>query len=168
MVHIKVGPTGKSTNVELRHRRGWRSRSSRRRLLVAARLGSSSGLPPGTQYGVSMCCSGVFLADGQKFPSDEPAYCRLHGTFRNSNRFREPLITDLDHGVSRLLCPRQPKIHEETDGSAVMPDEVAHEHVDNVIVDRGHRCTNYLYSNPWLIATLAGARYAQPRLGGQK
>jgi len=43
-----------------------------------------------------------------------------------------------------------------------MADEIAHEHVDNVIVHRGHRYTNHLYSNPWLIATLAAASYALP------
>ena len=136
-------------------------------LLVTAARGVSGGLPPGTQDGVARCGGDIFLADGEKFPPDEPAHRGLHGTFRHSNRFRECLIADLDRCVSRFLCVCQPKIHEETDGSAVVPDEIAHEHIDNVFVHWGHRCTNHLYSNPWLIATLAGARYALPRLGGQ-
>lgn len=135
---------------------------------MAATLGASNGLPPGAQYHVSRCCGDIFFANGEKFPSDEPAHCRLHGTFRSSNRFRESLIADLNRCVSTPLFVCQPKIHEETDGSPVMADEVAHEHVDNVIVHGGHRYTNHLYSNPWLIATFAAASYALARPGGQR
>ena len=136
-------------------------------LLAAATRGASSGLPPGTQDGVAGCGSGIFLANGQKFPSDEPAHCRLHGSFRYANGLCESLIADLDRCVPRPLCMRQPEIHEETDGSTVMADEVAHEHVDDVFVYGRHRCTNYLYSNSCLIATFAATRYALTRLGGQ-
>ena len=103
-------------------------------LLVTAARGVSGGLPPGTQDGVARCGGDIFLADGEKFPPDEPAHRGLRGTFRYANRFRESLIADLDSCVSRFLCVCQPKIHEETDGSAVMPDEIAHEHIDNVFV----------------------------------
>lgn len=133
---------------------------------VGASLGASSGLPPRAQYRVSGCCSDIFFADGEEFSPDEPAHCRLHGTFRASNRFGECLIADLDGRVGAPLLVCQPKIDEETDGSAVMADKVAHEHLENVIVHGGHRYTNDLYSNAWMIATVAAASYALPRLGG--
>jgi hypothetical protein len=71
---------------------GWTQREDGASLFmnnyVAATPGASSGLPPGAQYRVSRRCGDIFLADGQKFPSDEPAYCRLHGTFRYSNSYK--------------------------------------------------------------------------------
>jgi hypothetical protein len=34
-----------------------------------------------------------------------------------------------------------------------MPNQVAHQHINNVIVQRDHSYTNNSYSNCWLIAT---------------
>jgi len=66
----------------------------------------------------------------------------LDGTLRNANAFREFPIADPHHAISALLFGCQPQVYQEADRSSVMADQVAHEHVNNVLVKREHRYIN--------------------------
>jgi hypothetical protein len=42
-----------------------------------------------------------------------------------------------------LLLRRKPQVNQEADRPAVMPDQIAHQDIDNVIVKRKHHCTGH-------------------------
>jgi hypothetical protein len=110
---------------------------------VAATTTALCGSSPRTKDRVTRRCRRTFFAGSEQFPSDEPTHRGLHGTLRNANGLRQFPITDLDHCISTPLFGGQPQIHEEADWSPVMADEVAHEHVDYVIVQCRHSYTSH-------------------------
>ena len=69
---------------------------------------------------------------------DQPSDCTLRGAFRNSHRFSEVTVADTDSFFLPLLFRSKPQVDEVAHGSAVMPDKIAHQAVENVLIQLNH------------------------------
>jgi len=69
---------------------------------------------------------------------DQPSNRTLSGTFRNAHRFSEIAVADTYGFVLPLLFSSKPQVDEVAHWSAVMPDKIAHQAVENVFVKLNH------------------------------
>lgn len=69
---------------------------------------------------------------------DQPRDCTLSGAFRDAHRFSEVAIADTHGFIQPLLFRSKPQIHEVAHRSAVMPDKIAHQAVENVFIKLNH------------------------------
>ncbi len=123
----------------VRARLGWRAGNR-----ASTRAGGfwACGGFPGSESGVARDGGGVFLACGEQFPAAEPAYGGLDGALGNTDILGEFLVADLNGGVAASLLDGEPKIDQKADGASIVTDEVAQEHVSDVVVEGRHRYTN--------------------------
>lgn len=103
-------------------------------LLTAAEADAACSTLPRGLHGVTRDSCGVFLASPKQFPSHQPTHRSLRRTLRQSNRLRQFLITHLNGSLPACLCGGEPYIDEETGGSPIMPNQVTHQHVYDVII----------------------------------
>src|SRR5438477_486554 len=137
--------------------------SRRKRLLrmkCSIEISSDAALP------VVLCLPFGGADARNQFASHEPIHGCLCGTFGDANGFRHLSITHLNGSRATLLFPRKPQVHQETDGPAIMSDQIAHQDVDDVVIHRDHSYTNYYYSSPWLIATAGPCKLGCVSRGG--
>jgi hypothetical protein len=111
--------------------------------LTAAEADAACSIPPRAAHGVTGDSCGIFLASCEQFPSDQPIHCSLRRTLREANRLGQFLITHLNGSMPPCLFRGEPDIDEEAGGSAIMPDQVAHQHVYNVIVQIQYRYSGH-------------------------
>jgi hypothetical protein len=104
------------------------------RSVTAAQTDASCSIPPGAPHGVARDRCGVFLASGKQFPSDQPTDRSLRRTLRQSNRLGQFLITHLNGSPPACLLGGEPYIDEEAGRSPIMPDQVTHQYVHDVII----------------------------------
>ena len=78
----------------------------------------------------------------KQFPANQPTHCRLHGALRNADAFGKFPVGDLHGRISSLLFRGQPEIYEETDRPPVVPDQIAHQHFNNVVIEGEHGYIN--------------------------
>ena len=109
----------------------------------AAEIDAARSIPPGAPHGVRRDRRGIFLASGEQFPSKQPAHRSLRRTLRQPDGLGQFLITHLNGSVSARLFGGQPQIDKKAGGSAIMPDQVAHQHVDDVIIQVQHGYTGH-------------------------
>jgi hypothetical protein len=110
--------------------------------LTAAETDTACSIPPRAPHGVTRDSCSIFLASGEQFPSEEPTHRCLRRTLRQSNRLGQFLITHLHGSLSARLFGGEPYIDEEASGSSIMPDQVAHQHIYDVIVQMQHGYTS--------------------------
>jgi hypothetical protein len=109
-------------------------------------------ISPRPLYCVTGSRRDVVLADRKQLPSHQPVHCNLRRALRHANRFRHFHIAHLHRPISSSLFGIEPEIQEKAGRFPVMANEVAHEHVDHVIVKRKHRYTDHQYSIGYHIA----------------
>ncbi len=109
--------------------------------LSAAETDAACSIPPRSPHGIRRDSCGIFLASGEEFPSDQPTHRSLRRTLRQSNRLGQFLITHLNGSLPPRLFGGEPYIDEEAGGSAIMADQVAHQHVYHVIIQLQHSYT---------------------------
>ena len=68
----------------------------------------------------------------------QPSDRTLSGTFRDPYRFSEIAVADTDSFFLPLLFRSKPQVDEVAHGSAVMPDKIAHQAVENVLIQLNH------------------------------
>ena len=78
---------------------------------------------------------GALFGCGEQFPAAEPAYGGLDGTFGDADVFGEFLVADLNGCAAAGLFGGEPKIDEKADRAAVVANQIAQEHVGDVVVD---------------------------------
>jgi len=110
--------------------------------------GFSGVVAPGAEDRVRGSGCDCGFGRGEQAAADQPRYGGLRRAFGDPDGFREFLIADFDCRFSILLLNREPQVDEEAYRAPVVADEVAHEDVGYVGVERGHRYTNYYYRNP--------------------
>src|SRR6266446_4642127 len=115
--------------------------SRRNNLLTAAETDPACSILPRAPHGVTRDSCSVFLASGEQFPSNQPAHRSLRRTLRKSNRLGQLLITHLNGSLPTCLFGRKPYIDKEAGGSPVVADQVAHQHVYDVIIQVQHGYT---------------------------
>ena len=93
---------------------------------------------PGSERGVEGDGGGVLFCGGEKLAAAEPTDGRLNGAFGDADVLGEFLIADLNGSLAAGLLRGKPKINEKTDGAMVVTDEIAEEHVGDVVVDDRH------------------------------
>lgn len=104
-------------------------------LLAAAETDAAAcSIPPRAPHGVTRNCGSIFLAGGEQFPSDQPTHRSLCRTLRQSNRLGQFLITHLNGSLPACLLGGEPYIDEEAGRSPIMPDQVTHQYVYDVII----------------------------------
>ena len=118
-----------------------RSSSRRNNLLTAAQTDPACSILPRAPHGVTRDSCSVFLASAEQFPSNQPAHRSLHRTLRKSNRLGQLLITHLNGSLPTCLFGHKPYIDKEAGGSPVVADQVAHQHVYDVIIQVQHGYT---------------------------
>ena len=111
--------------------------------LPAAEIDTAATVPPWAPNGVTRNSRSIFLAGGEQSPSDQPPHCSLRRTLRQSNRFGQFLITHLNCSVPASLFGGEPYVDKEAGGSPIMPDQVTHQHVYDVIIQLQHGYTDY-------------------------
>ena len=117
------------------------SSSRRNNLLTAAETDPACSILPRAPHGVTRDSCSVFLASGEQFPSNQPAHRSLRRTLRKSNRLGQLLITHLNGSLPTCLFGHKPYIDKEAGGSPVVADQVAHQHVYDVIIQVQHGYT---------------------------
>src|SRR6266478_2140199 len=115
--------------------------SRRNNLLTPAETDPACSILPRAPHGVTRDSCSVFLASGEQFPSNQPAHRSLRRTLRKSNRLGQLLITHLNGSLPTCLFGRKPYIDKEAGGSPVVADQVAHQHVYDVIIQVQHGYT---------------------------
>src|SRR6266403_3396599 len=115
--------------------------SRRNNLLTPAETDPARSILPRAPHGVTRDSCSVFLASGEQFPSNQPAHRSLRRTLRKSNRLGQLLITHLNGSLPTCLFGRKPYIDKEAGGSPVVADQVAHQHVYDVIIQVQHGYT---------------------------
>jgi hypothetical protein len=102
--------------------------------LTAAETDAACSIPPRAPHGVTRNSCSIFLASGEQFPSDQPTHRSLRRALRQSNRLGQLLITHLDGSLPAHLLGGEPYIDEEAGRSPIMPDQVTHQYVYDVII----------------------------------
>ena len=69
---------------------------------------------------------------------DQPSNRTLSGAFRDPHRFSEIAVTDTDSFPLPLLFRSKPQVDKVAHWSAVMPDKIAHQAVENVFIQLDH------------------------------
>ena len=69
---------------------------------------------------------------------DQPSNRTLSGAFRDPHRFSEIAVADTHSFVLPLLFRSKPQVDEVAHWSAVMPDKIAHQAVENVFIQLDH------------------------------
>ena len=110
-------------------------------MLTAAETDPACSILPRAPHGVTRDSCSVLLASGEQFPSNQPAHRSLRRTLRKSNRLGQLLITHLNGSLPTCLFGRKPYIDKEAGGSPVVADQVAHQHVYDVIIQVQHGYT---------------------------
>ena len=59
-------------------------------------------------------------------------------TFRDTHTFRDLAVADIHGFLLPLLLSSEPQIDEVTDWAPVMPDEIAHQAIENVFIQLNH------------------------------
>ena len=116
----------------------WRVQS-----LGAAKTNATYGVPPRAPHGVTRDSGGVFLAPHEQFPSHQPTHSALRRALRKPNRLGQLLITHLNSSPPSRLLGGEPYINEEARGPAIMPDQIAHQHIHDVIIQIQHDYTGH-------------------------
>ena len=102
--------------------------------LTTAEIDTAFSGPPWAPNDITRNSGSIFLAGGEQSPSDQPTYGSLRRTLRESNRLGQFLITHLNGSLPAGLFGGEPYVDEEAGGSPVMPDQVTHQHVYDVII----------------------------------
>lgn len=102
--------------------------------LTAAETDAACSIPPGAPYGVARDSCNIFLTSREQFPSDQPTNRSLRRTLRQPDRLGQFLITHLNGSLPACLLGGEPYIDEEGGRSPIMPDQVTHQYVYDVII----------------------------------
>ncbi len=108
---------------------------------VALCAAASAGfmVAPWRESAVARSSRDVFFRAGQQLSLDQPADCGLRRAFRNTDALGDMLIARLHHSFVSALLRGYPHVNEETDQLPVVADQVAHEDINDVVVDFDHR-----------------------------
>jgi hypothetical protein len=101
---------------------------------LTAAADAACSIPPRAPHGATRDSCGIFLASGEQFPSDQPTHRSLRRTLRQSNRLGQFLIAHLNGSLPACLLGGEPYIDKEAGRSPIMPDQVTHQYVYDVII----------------------------------
>lgn len=130
-------------------------------------------LPPRAQHRITRRRRHTALLNLNQLPPHQPPHRRLHRTLRNPNVFRQFPVTNLHLTTPPPRLRRQPHIHQKTHRPTVMPYQIPHQHIENVIVQGNHSYTSHSYSNNCLIAIpkrpkLSSRKFCKRRLNDSR
>lgn len=110
--------------------------------MSAAGSDAVSGIAPRGADGIPWDGGSIFLGGDEEFSAEKPAHGGLRRTFGYSYRLGQFMIAHLKGGVFPGLFGGEPKVDEEAGGLTIMPDQVTHQYVHNVIVQVRHSYTD--------------------------
>lgn len=79
---------------------------------------------------------------------DQPSDRTLSGAFGDAHRFGEVAIANAHWFLLPLLFSSEPQIDEVAHWSAIMPDKITHEAVENVVIKLDHAIPNVNIATP--------------------
>jgi hypothetical protein len=109
--------------------------------LTPAETEAACSISPGAPHGVTPDSCSIFLARGEQLPSDQPTHRRLRRTLRQSDRLGQFLITSLNGPPPACLLGGEPYIDKEAGRSPIVPGQVTHQYVYDVIIEIQHGYT---------------------------
>jgi hypothetical protein len=101
-------------------------------------------LSPGAQHGVPWNGGDVLTLDADKFAFEQTTECILYAAFREADILGYVCQSNLYPGTALAMShPPKEEVNKEGRGLAIMPDQPAHQRIENVGIDFKHRHQSY-------------------------